>query len=174
MKPDTFSPAVADLLAEDRLPELGPGKPNEEARGKLAGLTPAKLFSPLPVADQDAAACCLAALWLRHGYLEEAHKIVQELESRSSSYWHAILHRREPDSANAGYWFRRVEQHPVLAPLKTQARELGYDYTDPFAFIDFVEQVRGRGTPDEELAKRVQQLEWRLLFDDCYREAVGG
>lgn len=33
--------------------------------------------------------------------------------------------------------------------------------------VDFCERVRGTGTADEELAKRVQLLEWKLLFNWC-------
>jgi predicted esterase YcpF (UPF0227 family) len=31
--------------------------------------------------------------------------------------------------------------------------------------------VRATGTADEELAKRVQLLEWQLLFDYCWKQA---
>jgi hypothetical protein len=39
--------------------------------------------------------------------------------------------------------------------------------------VDYCERVRGRGGPEELAAERVQELEWRLLFDWCYRRAVG-
>jgi hypothetical protein len=77
-------------------------------------------------------------------------------------------------SCNAQYWFRRVGAHPVLKLLAEQAPALGYRYTDASAFVDFCERVRDSGTPEEELARKVQQLEWRLLFDYCYRAALGG
>jgi hypothetical protein len=32
--------------------------------------------------------------------------------------------------------------------------------------------VRGTGSPDEELAKQVQLMEWQLLFDWCWRKAT--
>ena len=62
--------------------------------------------------------------------------------------------------------------HPVLKLLAEPAAVLGYRYTDAADFVDFCERVRDSGTPDEELAKKVQQLEWRLLFDHCYRAAL--
>jgi hypothetical protein len=85
----------------------------------------------------------------------------------------AIMHRREPDAWNSKYWWRKVGSHPVLDQLESAAVALGYNYINPSDFVDFCEGVRGRGGPDELVAQRVQQLEWWLLFDHCYRKAVG-
>lgn len=90
------------------------------------------------------------------------------------AYWHAVMHRREPDPSNSKYWWRRVEPHSVLDELRGECPALGYRFTNPQEFIDFCERVRGSGTPEEESAKRVQLLEWRLLFDHCYRATTGG
>jgi hypothetical protein len=79
------------------------------------------------------------------------------------------MHRREPDAWNSKYWWRLVGAHPVLEQLRAQAPKVGYTFTTPEAFVDFCERVRGSGSAEEEVAKRVQQLEWELLFDYCFR-----
>ena len=63
------------------------------------------------------ALACMAGLWLRHDFLDESHRISQDLENPSGSYWHGIMHRRELDFSNAKYWFRRVGMHRVFEPL---------------------------------------------------------
>src|SRR6516162_5234245 len=104
----SFSPAVRELLPADRVPSLGPGHPHEAFRGKLEALTAERLLAPQPVQRPDGAAACLAGLWLFHDFLDESHKISQDIDTVEGSYWHGILHRREPDYSNAAYWFRRV------------------------------------------------------------------
>jgi hypothetical protein len=172
--PTAYSPAVAELLAGRRLAPLGPGSPDPAVRPRLQALTVERDFAPHRVRDRDLAAACLAGLWLYHDFLDESHTISQGLHTVEGSYWHAIMHRREPDPPNSKYWWRRVGSHPVLAQLVEQAPALGYEFTDPFAFVDFVERVRGTGSAEEETARKVQRLEWELLFDHCYRDVVGG
>jgi hypothetical protein len=145
-------------------------------RGATAAL---RAFDPMKdlgrqVVDRDAAFACHSGLWLYFNSLDEAHAICQENEGHPErDFWHAIVHRREPDASNSKYWWRRVGSHPVLKRLVEEAHSLGYRYTNPLDFVDFCERVRDSGTPDEEIAKQVQLLEWRLLFDHCYRKAIG-
>src|SRR4051812_48137815 len=161
-------PNVTALLTPSRVAELGPGTPNVAVREKLRAFE----FSH-PVRDPLAARACLAGLWLYHDFLDESHAISQELDTKEGSFWHAIMHRREPDAGNSKYWWRAVGSHPVLDRLVADAPGVGYAYTTPQSFVDFCERVRGTGSADEELAKRVQALEWRLLFDWCYGRAFG-
>jgi hypothetical protein len=169
---DTYPPLIAELLAIPCRMPLGPGTPDRSAAGKLRGLEVAAAFAPSGVRDGDMARACLAGLWLRFNCLDESHGISQEVDTPEGSFWHAILHRREPDPGNSKYWWRRVGSHPVLQQLVEQAPALGYDYTDPFAFVDHCERVRGKGGSGEKTAEDVQELEWRLLFDWCCRRAV--
>jgi hypothetical protein len=150
--------AVAELLATDHPVALGPGAPASALRDRIAAAA-----ASLPPA-------CQAGLWLRFDFLDESHVVSQADEScPDRNFWHAIMHRREPDAWNSKYWWRRVGPHPVLAQLAERAAVLGYTYTGPAEFVDFCERVRGTGSAEEELAKRVQQLEWQLMFDYCLR-----
>lgn len=150
------TPAVDELLAAAPPMPLGPGAPVAAMRAKLTAAC-----ASLPPA-------CAAGLWLRFNFLDESHAISQEDEaSPDQNFWHAILHRREPDAWNAKYWWRKVGPHPVLERLREQAPALGHRYTTPADFVDFCEKARDTGTPAEELAQRVQNLEWQLLFDHC-------
>jgi hypothetical protein len=126
-----------------------------------------------PVADQDMAAACRAGLWLAFDFLDESHRISQELDTVEGSYWHALMHPREPDYSNSKYWFRRVGAHPVYELLREQAARLGWTAWDAMAFVDLCEANADEGAPRQQLCREVQQAEWGLLFDFCYRRAVG-
>jgi hypothetical protein len=136
------------------------------------------------VRHRDLARACLAGLWLYHDFLDEAHRISQSLHGREGSYWHGIMHRREGDFANAKYWFRRVGRHPIHETLnlsaRALAREAGADPFDrassswnPAAFVDLCAAGCAEQSGAADLYQRVQQREWQLLFDFCYRRASG-
>lgn len=51
----------------------------------------------------------LLALWHdRRGDWDAAHGVAQDLDTVDGSWIHAYLHRKEGDTANAGYWYRRA------------------------------------------------------------------
>jgi hypothetical protein len=170
-------PAFADLLREERLAELGPGRPDAAARPRLQALAGDEAFAPRRVLERAPADACRAGLWLHFDFLDESHTLSQDLHTEEGSYWHAILHRREPDPSNSAYWFRRVGEHPIFERLAKEARDLGLplrsDRWDPFAFIDSCEKHRGTGGEQEMLLRQVQRREWDLLFEWCFRKAVG-
>ena len=164
-----YPPALTAFLAELPLASLGPGTPIDSAR---ATLSDASLLTG--AAHPDA---CRAGLWLAFGFLDESHAISQELHTPEGSYWHALMHRREPDGANAKYWFRKVGTHPIYAELARDAAELRYlgmgMAWDPFTFVDHCDEFRDTGTDAEETCKRVQRREWELLFAWCYGQVEG-
>ncbi len=187
MSQNSYPPALAELLHQPRLSPLGPGQPNKEAYAQLKALSVETAFSSETVRDRSMAACCLAGLWLYHDYLEESHQISQAISSSTGSYWHGIMHRREPDFGNSAYWFRRVGTHSVFEPLCQAAAEIAQktdldssaqflvkqSQWNPFAFIDLCEGAYRKRNDHEMLCRQIQQKEWELLFQYCYRQAIG-
>lgn len=179
------SPVLQSIRQPDRLMPLGPGTADESMRSSLAALSVDGLFAPAKVGDRGFAQACLAGLWLWYDFLDESHRISQDLPSPEGSYWHGIMHRREPDYWNSKYWFRRVGEHSVFEPLAASARELGADGPpeakrladqrrwDPFAFVDLCERAAGAGEALESFCRRVQRAEWELLFEHCWQRAIG-
>jgi hypothetical protein len=182
-----LTPRFAALLAKERIAPLGPGTPDEDLRAELSGLNAGDAFLPHRVIDKSMAQAVLAGLWLYHDFLDESHRISQNIPGSTGSYWHGLMHRREPDSWNSKYWFERVGPHPIFPMLCECARELAEtapplvetDFLrqqtqwNPFLFVDLCESAREGRIPSEALCREIQMIEWRLLFDFCYRHAVG-
>ncbi len=169
--PMAYGPEVAAVLSLDgngeRLMPLAHGVcSSEEARNRLRHVSAVDFF---PRSRNGQAA--LSGLWLYFSCWQEAHRIAQDIDSREGRYWHAIVHRQEPDAWNAGYWFRQVGPHPIFAGLHQASRRIGIDLGarwDPLAFIDLCEQARAKpGSALERQAMAVQTVEWQLLFDFC-------
>lgn len=137
-----------------------------------------------------------AGLLLWHDDLDQSHRRSQTVEgegaNRNADYWHAIMHRREPDYGNSKYWFRAVGRHPVferLAPLAAHLLErcsaekaaawsqriCEGNRWDAFAFVDLCEAV----ADDEEselgrVARRIQRTEMLLLTEQTHADAGCG
>ena len=119
-----YGPLCAELLSRQGTCELDPGSPDQSRRAALQAMTDAALFPGRTVVDPNMAACCRAALWLWHDFLDESHRISQDVETTTGSYWHGIMHRREADYSNAKYWFRRVGKHAIFPALCSAAHKI--------------------------------------------------
>ena len=173
--PADYGTEVSSILALDGdgrrpMPLAGGACAVVEARRRVESAG-ARLFP-----GAQAAEAAVAGLLLYFSCIDEAHQIAQNVDTPEGSFWHAIVHRREPDAGNASYWFRRVGNHPIFAALRQQAAAEGVDFGarwDPFAFIDLCERARKHpGSAEERAALAVQLAEWQLLFDYCARPAA--
>ncbi len=135
-----------------------------------------------------------AGLFLLGDFFDDSHACSQSIEGlgahHTGDYWHAILHRREPDHGNAKYWFRHVGRHPVFAELAPSvARQLSAatgslaatlerwrdrlvsrGQWDSLAFVDLCAAAE----PDAELkewCRQVQFEEMLLLLESTMRES---
>ena len=114
--------------------------------------------------------CCLSGIWLLYGRLDDSHDISQTIKTPEGSFWHGIMHRLERDFWNSKYWYRNVGQHPVIRQLQS---EFGHVY--PFEFVDLCEQLsedQGAVNRNQELVAKISRLEWQLLFEHCYQNAI--
>jgi hypothetical protein len=184
--PKAYGPVFAPLLSVNRRRALDAGTPLSSERPALESLTVDSAFAHAgTIADRNMAACCLAGVWLLHDFLDESHTISQGVDTQTGSFWHAIMHRREGDFSNAKYWFRRVGQHPVYELLGAAAAEImaesGGDAAtkgltnngvwDPHVFVDLC-QAAQRDASLRDFCRDMQQAEWELLVDFCYRQAA--
>lgn len=123
------------------------------------------------VSKIDLTASIRAGLYLYLGCWDDAHNAADSVENPDGYFWHAIVHRQEPDAANSGYWFRKTGRHPIFERLAAEAEKAGYrggSEWDPYRFVDFCGNALPRST-EERLAMDVQLIEWQLLFDFCAR-----
>jgi hypothetical protein len=195
--PKAYGAEIASILAQHEggerlMPLAPPGPVRGEPLARLRELSGRALFGGAPVAAQDFADCVRSALFLYLSDLDGSHTISQSIPTATGSFLHGIMHRQEPDFSNSKYWFRRVGSHEVFAPLRaaalqalaqkasesSAARSLreqieGRAQWDPFWFVDQCEEA-GHGDSDlEQRLREIQRIEWQLLFDYCYRKALG-
>jgi hypothetical protein len=67
----------------------------------------------------------LKALWWdAKGNWDQAHEAAQRDEGLEGSWVHAYLHRKEGDTSNAGYWYRRADKPPARGSLAEEWTEI--------------------------------------------------
>ena len=64
-----YGEPLASLIVLDEAETLDAGAFQEGKREQLKGLTTELVFPGQTVVDQDAALCCISALWLLHHFL---------------------------------------------------------------------------------------------------------
>jgi hypothetical protein len=175
-------------LPMNRLVPAGPGLP---LVAKLLHLANDNLLVP-QLHSPAAAMNVRAGLLIIHDYLDSAHTLVQSADDsdHTSAYWHAIIHRREPDYSNARYWLRRVGGHPIHAQLSRDVAALLNDSSftarlrfdrlldrqanwDPIAFVGLCQECAAVWDERSQAAAAVQEAEMRRLLEHCCHVAQG-
>jgi hypothetical protein len=171
--PRNYGEPVAAILHLDGdgqrlMPLVSTRAGSGEARKAIRQAGAGQLF---PQARAPEAA--LAGLYLYFDCWTDAHETAQDIDTPEGSYWHAIVHRQEPDAWNSAYWFRRAGAHAIFPALRDAAAEIGVPAGprwNPQAFNELCERARQcPGTDLEQQARAVQRAEWQLLFDYCAR-----
>jgi len=156
--------SLRKLIELSDAPGLGDGPSNEPLRNFLLGSDwRLEAAAPSPLLFK----LCQSGLWLLAGDLDRSHSLSQEINEPEGSFWHGIMHRREHDFSNAKYWFRRVDEHPVLDQI---ADVCGAAYRDPFSFVDACAQAIGGSTQEQRSCKETQWFEWQLLMQYCLKQ----
>lgn len=82
----------------------------------------ASLAKPAPPGGLSGAAQAL--WWDAKGDWEKAHHCAQEQDDEFGAWVHAYLHRKEGDTANAGYWYRRAARPATTVALDSEWMEI--------------------------------------------------
>ena len=177
---------IADLLDPD-LPPLGPGTPKTGFKQRMEKTSPEPLLGTA-IVSPEAADCCLAGMWLWNGFLDRSHELSQNIDTPEGSWWHGIMHRREPDAGNAAYWFRRVGEHSLFSALgdKVQKHAAQTELPDeaqwlsqcthwkPQQFIEACESARRDSNEAVfHVLREVAAIEWFTLFNHCRNLTCG-
>ena len=191
----TIAGIVQKLETRNPLPPLAPSEEwDSELTHRIEGLSLETLFDGQSIKDSTMGYALQSGLLLWNDALDASHTISQGLESGTGSYWHGIMHRREPDYSNAKYWFRRVGVHPAFPALRervlallqsgsTESESLA-DYIeatektedwDAFRFVDWCQAADGdRSTPEavKSFLQAIQIEEIKLLLDYSYQQTL--
>ncbi|MDE0469781.1 MAG: hypothetical protein OYL97_22280 [Candidatus Poribacteria bacterium] len=193
----TYTSAIAEAIekleAGNPLPTLVPQKAwSSELTDALESASLDDLFDGESLKNTTFAEAIKSGLLLWNDALDESHNISQGLGNQTGSYWHGIMHRREPDYSNSKYWFGRVGMHPIFPALRERALELFEEIPNPsdaltdigqtiaaqaewdaYQFIDWCQAAEGDADSDvTRFLQQVQAEEIRLLLAYSYRNAV--
>ncbi|MBC8290545.1 MAG: hypothetical protein H8E37_09530 [Planctomycetes bacterium] len=176
------------------LPLVDPAWPPRSHRWLASTLASLRIRDALPGVSSSVEATALhAGLWQTNDWLDESHQCSQSIEGDgegNGDYWHAVMHRREPDASNSKYWFRRVGHHacfhwlsevaataldesgsPEAASWKNRLGASGN--WDSLAFVDLCQATsRGGDAGLAQAARRIQWAEMLLLLVHTARAAT--
>lgn len=129
-------------------------------------------------AKSDFYRCCVAAVWMFQGFLDESHSISQEIDTSEGSYLHGIMHRREGDYSNAKYWFRKARVNSFFPKIDSWAQsdpqidDSTRQSLIPFDATSLVDAVESQKSGNESL-ERLTFYELLAVFDHCFDKACG-
>ncbi len=193
----TYTQAIADVIdkleAGHPLPPLVPEQAwNGGLTDSLEATTLDALFEGQTLKNRTFGEAIKSGLLLWNDALDESHTISQGLTDQTGSYWHGIMHRREPDYPNAKYWFGRTGAHPIFPALRTAALDTfnavstpsdtlkaigaaieAAENWDAHRFIDWCEAAAA--DPDSDASgflRQIQAEEIKLLLAYSYKHAV--
>ena len=192
----TYTPAIAEVIekleAGNPLPTLVPEKAwSTELTDALASTSLDELFQGESVKNTTFGDAIKSGLLLWNDALDESHNISQELSNQTGSYWHGIMHRREPDYSNAKYWFGRVGTHPIFPQVRERALAILNETPEPsdalariaqtieaeahwdaYQFVDWCQAAEDAFDDVTRFLQQVQAEEIKLLLAYSYQNAV--
>ncbi len=189
----TYTAVTETLESGNPLPPLVPEDVwNSELSEGIVSASSEELLKGETVKDETYAGAIKSGLLLWNDALNDSHDISQGLSNNTGSYWHGIMHRREPDYSNAKYWFGRVGTHPIYAELRDCALSIfketadpsaalsdigakieSHEHWDPYLFIDWCAAAAEDLSSDvAQFLQQVQVEEFKLLLAYSYRNAI--
>jgi hypothetical protein len=166
-----YSPVIEQVLRSVEPPPLktslvtGGRAANPKISKLIEDTLSVDLVAPCSINSSIHVDLIKSALFLWNDDFELAHEYAQSAQNAEGSYWHAILHRREPDFSNANYWYSRVGSHPVFHKMAQL-----YSGWKPDRFL--LQCQKKKSKDDVSLLLETQVKEFELLFDHTYHEAV--
>ena len=192
----TYTSAITEVIEKlesgNPLPPLVPQEAwSSELTDALESASLDELFQGTSLKNTTFGNAIKSGLLLWNDALDESHNISQGLENQTGSYWHGIMHRREPDYSNSKYWFGRVGTHPIFPQLRERAIAISKEIPNPsdglgriaeaieasenwdaHQFIDWC-QAAENGTDDvPRFLQQIQAEEIKLLLAYSYENAV--
>ncbi len=189
----TYTSAIETLESGNPLPSLVPEDVwNSELSESIVSVSPEELLKGQTVKNETYAGAIKSGLLLWNDDLNDSHDISQGLSNNTGSYWHGIMHRREPDYSNAKYWFGRIGTHHIYPELRDCALSIfkkitnpsaalsnigdkikSNEHWDPYQFIDWCAAAEKNLSSDvEQFLQQVQVEEIKLLLAYSYRNAI--